>query len=162
MKAASIVRATVAKLHVKIGNRHPVTANRVLATLSAMFAFGEKRDLLPAGHINPARGIEKFSETLRERYLTIEELERLGAAIREAETTGIPWEVDEAKPTAKHIQKRDRQTVISPFAGAAIRLLLIHRLPVARNPEPSMGPRSISSGACCTCRTRKLARRASS
>ena len=44
--------------------------------------------------------------------------------IREAETTGVPWEVDETKPTAKHIPKSDRQTVISPFACAAIRLLL--------------------------------------
>jgi hypothetical protein len=52
-----------------------------MATLSAMFAFGEKRDLLPSGHINPAKGIEKFPETPRERYLMTEELERLGAAI---------------------------------------------------------------------------------
>jgi len=124
LKAASVTRATVAKLHVKIGKRHPVTANRVLACVSSMFAFGEKRDLLPAGHINPARGIEKFPETARERYLSSDELERLGAAIREAETTGVPWDVDETKPTAKHIPKRDRQTVISPFAAAALRLLL--------------------------------------
>jgi integrase len=32
--------------------------------------------------------------------------------------------VDETKPTAKHVPESDRQTVISPFAGAAIRLLL--------------------------------------
>lgn len=125
LKAASVTRATVAtRVHVKIGKRHPVTANRVLACVSSMFAFGEKRDLLPAGHVNPARGIEKFPETARERYLSTDELERLGAAIREAETTGVPWDVDETKPTAKHIPKLDRQTVISPFAAAAIRLLL--------------------------------------
>ena len=124
LKAETVGRATIAKLHGKIGKRHPVTANRTLATLSAMFAFGEKRGFLPAGHINPARGIDRFPESARDRFLTMAELERLGAAIREAETTGIAWQVDEAKPTAKHIPKSDRQTVISPFAGAAIRLLL--------------------------------------
>jgi integrase len=124
VKAASIGRATVAKLHLKVGKRHPVTANRTLAVISAMFAFAEKRGLLPAGNVNPARGIDKFPETGRERFLTTAELERLGSAIREAETVGVPWDVDETKPTAKHIPKRDRQTVISPFAGAAIRLLL--------------------------------------
>jgi integrase len=52
-------------------------------------------------------------------------LERLGSAIREAETKGIPWEVDERKPKAKHLPKAtNRFTKISPFAAAAIRLLL--------------------------------------
>ena len=111
-------------MHMKVGKRHPVAANRTIAVVSAMFAFAEKRGLLPAGHVNPARGIDKFPETGRERFLTTEELERLGSAIREAETVGVPWDVDETKPTAKHIPKRDRQTVIWPFAGAAIRLLL--------------------------------------
>ena len=124
VKAASLPRATVARLHVKLGKKQPVTANRVLATLSGMFAFGEKRSLLPAGHINPAKGIEKFPETARERYLTTHELERLGAAIREAETTGVPWDIDGTKPVSKHLQKTGRLTVISPFAAAAIRLLL--------------------------------------
>jgi integrase len=124
LKAETISRASIAKLHMKIGKHHPVAANRTLAVVSSMFAFAEKRDLLPVGHINPAKGVEKFPETPRERYLTTEELERLGSAIREAETSGIPWEVDEAKPTAKHVPKNDRQTVISPFAAAAIRLLL--------------------------------------
>ena len=83
----------------------------------------------PEGHVpegtNPARRIEKFKEHRRERFLTGEELERLGAAIREAETKGIPWDVDEAKPNAKHLPKaKNRFTKIGPFAAAAIRLLL--------------------------------------
>ena len=123
LKAASVTRGAVAKVHARIGKRHPVTANRALACISSMFTFGEKRDLLPPGHVNPTKGIEKFPETAREHYLSTDELERLGAAIREAEV-GVPWNVDETKPTAKHIPKRNRQTAISPFAGAAIRLLL--------------------------------------
>jgi integrase len=57
--------------------------------------------------------------------ITGAELERLGASIREAETMGIPWEVNEAKPKAKHLPKAtNRFTRIGPFAAAAIRLLL--------------------------------------
>ena len=51
-------------------------------------------------------------------------MERLGSAIREAETTGIPWTVDESKPNAKHVPKAARFTKIDPFAAAALRLHL--------------------------------------
>ena len=54
------------------------------------------RGIVPEG-TNPARGIAKFKESRRERFLTAEDLERLGRAIREAEATGIPWTVDESK-----------------------------------------------------------------
>jgi integrase len=71
------------------------------------------------------RKVEKFSEHRRERFLGLDELVRLGAALREAETMGIPWQVDEARPTAKHLPKEQhRFTRISPFAAAALRLLL--------------------------------------
>ena len=62
----------------------------------------------------------------RERYLTTAELERLGEALRDAETIGIPWDVDESDPNAKHIPKSGPQrTVLSPHAVAALRLLLL-------------------------------------
>ena len=75
--------------------------------------------------MNPARQIEQFKEDRRERFLTGQELERLGSAIRDAETRGIPWVVDERKPKAKHLPKaKNRFTKIGPLAAAAIRLLL--------------------------------------
>jgi integrase len=73
---------------------------------------------------NPARRIDKFKESRRERFLTGEELERLGSTIRDAETAGIPWTVDETRPTAKHVPNANRFTKISPSAAAALRLLL--------------------------------------
>jgi integrase len=84
-----------------------------------------KRDsVLPEGY-NPSRRIEKFKEHRRERFLTAVELERLGAAIRQAETVGLPWNVDERPPNAKHLAKSDRRFAkIGPFAAAALRLLL--------------------------------------
>jgi integrase len=47
------------------------------------------------------------------------------SVLHEAEIKGIPWDVDEAKPTARHLAKpKNRFTKICPFAAAAIRLLL--------------------------------------
>jgi integrase len=68
--------------------------------------------------------VGKYREHRRERFLTVGELLRLGSAIREAETRGIPWDVDEAKPTAKHLPNGERRFAkMSPFASAALRLL---------------------------------------
>jgi integrase len=125
LKAEQVTKPLVARLHVKIGKTRAVTANRVVTLLSAIYAFGVSGALLPAGLINPARGIMKFRETARDRFLTDRELERRGAALREAETVGIPWQVDETGPSAKHLAAKERRlTVLSPFATAAIRLLL--------------------------------------
>ena len=77
---------------------------------------------------NPAKGIDRNPEQGRERYLTSKEFERLGNALRTAETIGMPWTMDEAKPKAKakHAARPDkRRTVADPFAVAAIRLLIL-------------------------------------
>jgi integrase len=123
MKADKVTRANVAKLHGKLKDT-PFQANRVLAVIGSMYVFGSRAGAVPEGH-NPSQRIEKFKEQRRERFLTGAELERLGAAIREAETAGIPWDVDEATPTAKHLAKvENRFTKLSPTAAAALRLLL--------------------------------------
>jgi len=71
------------------------------------------------------RGIEKYPERGRERLLSVPELTRLGDAIREGETVGIPYEVDATKPKAKHARKpENRRTIIGPHAAAALRLLI--------------------------------------
>jgi integrase len=89
-----------------------------------MYAFAGRAGVVPEG-VNPARRIEQFKEPRRERFLTGAELQQLGSAIREAETKGIPWDVDERKPRAKHLPKtKNRFTKIGSFAAAAIRLLL--------------------------------------
>ena len=62
----------------------------------------------------------------QERFLNTAELTRLGDVLRAAETCGLPYEVDETKPQAKHAPKPDnRRTIADPFAVAAIRLLIL-------------------------------------
>jgi integrase len=121
-KADKLTRPQVSKLHSSL-SATPFQANRVIAAIGSMYAFGSRASIVPEG-MNPIRGIEKFREYHRERFLTGEELERLGSAIREAETLGIPWTVDDAKPTAKHVPKEVRSTLIAPASAAALRLLL--------------------------------------
>jgi integrase len=90
-----------------------------------MYGFGQRRGYVPEG-FNPADRIEHYKENPRERFLTKAELSRLGEALREAETVGLPWDVDENKPKAKHAPKREnRRTVFAGSAVAAIRLLLL-------------------------------------
>lgn len=121
-KADKLTRVQVGRLHSSLAAT-PFQANRVLAVVGSMYAFAGRAGMVPES-TNPARGIDKFKEGRRERFLTGEELERLGSAVREAETTGIPWTVDETKPTAKHVPRERRSTRIAPSAAAALRLLL--------------------------------------
>jgi integrase len=122
-KADKLTRANVAKLHRKLG-KTPFQANRTLEVISSMYTFAGGNGIVPEG-MNPALRIERFQEHRRERFLAVGELERLGAAIREAETTGIPWKVDETKPKARHLpREQNRFTKIDAPAAAALRLLL--------------------------------------
>jgi integrase len=121
-KADKVTRIQVGRLHSSLSNT-PFQANRVLAVVASMYAFARGAGIVPEG-TNPARGIEKFKESRRERFLTSDELERLGSAIREAETSGRPWVVDESGPNAKHVPKAKRSAKMAPSAAAALRLLL--------------------------------------
>jgi integrase len=123
-RGENVTLADLARLHVRMKDR-PYQANRMLAVVGSLYAFAGKRKLVPAG-FNPARGIDKYPEKGRERFLTGEELAKLGDAIREAETVGLPWGIDAAKATAKHAPKEaNRRTVVDPYAAAAIRLLIL-------------------------------------
>ncbi|WP_299478062.1 site-specific integrase [uncultured Roseibium sp.] len=125
IKLDQLTRKRVSALHSKIGTKSPGIANRMLATLSSMFGFAAIKELVPEG-FNPTRKIEKFPENQLERFLSSDEIRRIGEAICEGETTGIPWVVDETHPKSKHVAKAEnRFTLIDRYAAAAIRLLLL-------------------------------------
>lgn len=122
-KVDALDTADVAKMHRKIGQAVPMTANRVVEFVGSVFRYAAISGLVPRGH-NPAAHVQGFREQRRERFLNSAELGRLGDAIREAETTGIPWKVDKDQPNAKHIPKNGR-TKIGPHVAAALRLLIL-------------------------------------
>jgi integrase len=124
LKATALTRSHVATLHFHMADR-PYAANRAVAVWSKAFAWAAGAGLIPEGQ-NPAKNIKKYREQGRERFLTSEELARLGDTLREGETIGLPYSVDETKPTAKHAAKVDHRRVkLDRYAAAALRLLVL-------------------------------------
>ncbi len=119
----SVSKKDIAQLHAGMADT-PGAANRCLSLIDAVWNWAVRR-----GEINglrsPSQGLDRNPEHSRERYLTPDELRRLGRAMREAETTGLPWVVDETGPKAKHLPKVNRTRIIDPYAVAAIRLLML-------------------------------------
>jgi integrase len=104
-----------------------IVANRVQALLSKMFELGEEWKIRPKGS-NPCRGLKRYTENKVERFLSADELARLGAALAAAESERPT--INEDQENALSIKKkrggqrrigprRERPSVI-----AAIRLLL--------------------------------------
>ncbi len=123
LRLTDITHSDIVKLHASMQHK-PIAANRCLSLLSHMFTMAEAWGLVPES-LNPCRRVERYREEAKERFLTTNELHRLGDALREAETIGILWEVDELKRGVKHLARpENRRTIISPYATAAIRLLL--------------------------------------
>jgi integrase len=85
-KAHDFTRPDLARLHLSLQDK-PYQANRLLAVVASMYSFGERHGLVPEG-CNPAARIERFPEARRERFLTTEELARLGEAFRQFESDG--------------------------------------------------------------------------
>jgi integrase len=124
-KAERLSRSQVSALHRSLSDS-PYAANRVLSAVSKMFSWSESVGLVLEGHANPARGITRYREEGRERYLTGDELARLGDALREGESVGLPYPIDDSRPNSKHAAKpENRLTRLDPFACAAIRLLIL-------------------------------------
>lgn len=104
-KAASIARADVEKLLVdvangatgrtaKSGKKRGLSrvrggkgaANSVIATLSAAFSYGIANGVRAD---NPVTGVAKFAERKLERFLSAEELIRVGEVLKAADTIGV-------------------------------------------------------------------------
>jgi integrase len=125
LKPDALTRTQIAALHTSLAST-PYAANRFLAIVSKCFSWATDHGLVPEGNFNPASRIKRYREQGRERFLTNEELARLGDVLREGESIGLPYDVDELKPTAKHAPKAENRRVkLDPYAAAAIRLLIL-------------------------------------
>ena len=66
----------------------PVAANRICALISSLYSWATKAGEVPRG-VNPAVDVTRFKETARTRYLSGEEIARLGETLMLAETVGL-------------------------------------------------------------------------
>ncbi|MBB3978894.1 integrase [Rhizobium azooxidifex] len=118
-KAVVLTRVDVQRAHAAMSKEARISANRAMKLLAAAFVWGAKNGFVPVG-FNPARGIDLNREEGRERFLTVDEMQRLGEAMHEAETIG--FEVNAG--SAKHAPKGQR-IKIHPSVTGAIRLYLL-------------------------------------
>jgi integrase len=82
-----VTRRDIAKFH-HARRETPVEANRALAVTSTLFNFAERVGYRPDGS-NPCRHVEKYQQRHRERFLSADELARLGGAL--AAYDGSPY-----------------------------------------------------------------------
>lgn len=94
MRVESLSRSDVDKLHKSL-KRTPYRANRVLALLSRLMSLAETWEWRAQG-TNPCQHIERFAEIARKRYLNVDELGRIGVALK-----GLVAE-EAILPTAAH------------------------------------------------------------
>jgi integrase len=129
-KARSITRQDVKKLFLQVGDQKPdglgksATANRLLAFTSGAYTWASANKALPEDFRNPAKGVKRFKETARERFLSPEEFSRLGATLRLAEEAGLPWQPDPTKKIKHAARAENRRVTFDPWVCAAIKLLV--------------------------------------
>ena len=121
-KLKDLRRADASRLHAKISVSSPVAANKALAVMSSLWTWAAAQGLVSL-EANPTRGIERNREEGRERYLSEVEMAKLGAALRLAETEGLPWLPP--KPSKHSVKAENQRTVLAPGAVAAMRLLVL-------------------------------------
>ena len=85
-RVPDVQRSDIAALHHDMRDT-PYQANRTLGVLSKIFNLAELWELRPDGS-NPCRHVKRFKEEKRERFLSDEEYQRLGSALREIEQEG--------------------------------------------------------------------------
>ena len=128
-QVSAVTPADIRRLHRSL-HRTPYVANRVVARLSTFFAYAIREGGLPSKD-NPTDGVEFFPEKARERFLTKEEFGRLGRALVQAETVGLPAAPETRKKPKKPENQKHRPKnadvpiPANPFAVAAIRLLAL-------------------------------------
>jgi len=84
---ADVTRRDIAKFH-HARRETPIEANRALAVASTLFNFAERIGYRPDGS-NPCRHVEKYPQRHHERFLSADELARLGEAL--AAYDGSPY-----------------------------------------------------------------------
>ncbi|WP_150523127.1 tyrosine-type recombinase/integrase [Roseibium sediminis] len=125
LKVASVKRKDIIRLHTKLAST-PSKANQTLAYLSKAFNLAEIWEWREE-QTNPVRLVKRYKENERDRYLSNEELTRLGRVLDEAETIGLPWIIKVKGKNARHLAKNaeDRRSPVNQMAIKALRLLLM-------------------------------------
>ena len=84
MRVKDVTRQQIRAYHASLEDK-PFEANRRLALLSKAFSYaGDELEWIPRGD-HPVKGVMRFKEEGRRRYLSEDEIMRLGVALKKAE-----------------------------------------------------------------------------
>ena len=108
-KVVSLARQDVIKFHQSMQGT-PAQANRLISSFSKMFALAEDWELKPR-NTNPCAKIPRFKETPKDRFLSDDEMEKLGKALGELEKKVLV--------KGKEVQQE------SPYIIALLRILIL-------------------------------------
>jgi integrase len=122
LKVAEIDRTDIARFRAAMKAK-PVEANRSLTLLSHILTYAVETGERPDAP-NPCGSVKQYQQYQREQSLTIEELGRLGTAILESETVGIPWHPNPGTKVKHAPKDENRRVTIDSYSAAALRLLL--------------------------------------
>jgi integrase len=81
-----VTSSDIIAIHERMGD-HKRNANHVLSAISRLMTWCEARGWRPKGS-NPCRGVQRYKENKRNRYLSPDEAQRLGEVLRKVETNG--------------------------------------------------------------------------
>lgn len=144
LAVTKVTRAQVRRIHAAIGKSSPVEANRVANLIRAMYAKGQTWGIVPDSHPNPGRGLDRFREHSRTRWLTEREMQRLLRAVdreepeikaivrlllltgmRKSEVLSLRWDALDLDAGKVRLRKTktgvERVVPLSPAAVAVIR-----------------------------------------
>jgi len=166
-RMSEIRRADVHKLHGSI--KAKIEANRNVSLVSIMFLWAERMGYVEENHPNPARGIERYAEKSRTRFLDDAELKRLIdsmkeepqtiqtiiwlyllTGVRKNELLGLRWEdvdLDSPQPSffvGNTKSGRDLNLQLAPQAVALFRQLKAHAHSPFCFPSPTRHMRPIA------------------
>jgi len=142
-RLSDVTPEDVATLHIRISKeRGKIEANRAVELLRAVYNFG--RHTLKWQGQNPAEKIEKFPERSRRRFLSVEEMRRVNAALDEEENAlwrayfpldlalglrkgdllALRWDQIDLKARTIIVPTKKTDEMLSlPLPSAAVRLL---------------------------------------
>ena len=131
LKVAAVTRQDMHRFHAARAGT-PRQANLILAVCSKAFGLAELWEMRPEGS-NPCSKIERYPENHRERFLSADELGRLGATLR---------------------QRRDGRPALEEWRSHALqaghhrsgRTSVVHRLSPLRSLEAAMGACGLRRG----------------
>jgi integrase len=181
LKVAAVTFTDIDRLHRDLSDT-PYRANRIVALVSRIFSLAIKWQMRSD---NPCKGIERNDEEARQRYLSMDELVRLSAALDEfhdqqtaniirllllsgarvGEVVKARWadiDLNEGRWTKPSAHTKQRKVHVLPLSAAAVQLLQEIREDVPKTvpwvfPAAGGGHRSVIKAAWATiCETAKI------